>query len=90
MIGFLVMNERNALCFIDVEWRGVSAFRYIEGMRILLAEDLNANEEMFNTEIDEAMHHRLRECNSLLVVQLDPQDVQRAVSEVVVPLVVTP
>ncbi|MGD9784669.1 MAG: hypothetical protein AB7E80_01615 [Hyphomicrobiaceae bacterium] len=86
MIGFLLTNSRNELCFVDSEKRGgIASLIYVPDMRMASIVLDDGSTEVITHEISDTLHPGMTTQESVLVVQLD--DAGHLIHEHRVPLV---
>ena len=91
MIGVLLINSRQQLCFVAARDAGsITGFRYCMGPRLLMVATCDGSEQMVTAEMPEPVHAALARGGKLLVVETDPADVRQATYEQSIPVLCAP
>lgn len=86
MIGVLLTNAKDQICFVDSEKRGgITSFIYVQDMRCASIILDDGTTEVIQNEIDPDMHRGMSSQPMVLVVQMT--DEGRVTSEEFVPLI---
>lgn len=72
MIGFLLRNNQNEICFARVEkGADIISFHYAPSMKTLNVLYDDESEEMFTSEISETIGRSMESLSQILVAHLD-------------------
>ncbi len=72
MIGILLRNKQNEICFARVEkGADIVSFHYTPAMKILNVLYDDKSEEMFTSEVSETIHQSLKSLSQILVTHMD-------------------